>query len=410
MDQVTNRQSDEPMQWRRRAAAAMLLKFRRRWPMMRLAEFLLRPLAWFSRGRPCGELDKVKSILVFDTAHLGDIVNLAPFLRSLRERFPQARLVFLGQARIESLLQGQRLADELIAIRVPWAVHSSLLRRYNPFSPLWPTFAWRLIQIRKRRFDLAFTSGRSDIRHNLALWLTGARRRVGYGYAGGGFLLTDEVAPDLSHPHYRDLALQFLKHLGIPVTKVNSFLSVPMDDQHDAEKILNEMGVGTEDLLIGIHAGTRWRARQWGEGRFREVARQILERHGGKIIWFSDPAELQQISAEADIIPVSLPLSQFLAVLRRCRLLVCNEGGAMHMAVGLGVPVVTVFGPTQPEWFGPLGDQHRVVIRRDVWCRPCADHCLFQEPYCLRLIPIEQVMEAVTEVVERLSPAGASTL
>jgi len=115
------------------------------------------------------------------------------------------------------------------------------------------------------------------------------------------------------------------------------------------------------------------------------------------------------VSTGPNIIPVSLPLRQFLAVLSRCRLFVCNDSGPMHMAGALGVPVVAVFGPTQPEWFGPLGSRHRVVIRRDVWCRPCADHCLFEEPYCLRLIPVEQVMEAVTEVMESREVASAST-
>lgn len=409
MDHIPAGRNTDHSQWQKRAAAAVLLKFRRRWLVVRLVEPLLRPLTWFSRGYPDEDLSRVKSILVFDSAHLGDIVNLTPFLRSLRERFPNARLAFLGQPRIEPLLRGQRLADELIPIRVPWAVHSTLWRRYNPFSLLWPAFAWQLIRLRKRHFDLAFTSGRSDLRHNFALWLTGARRRVGYGYAGGGFLLTDEVLPDLSRPHSTDLALRFLQHLEIPVTRASPLLNVPEEDQYIAKKILSECGVAPEDFLVGIHAGTRWPARQWGEEKFRELARQIVERYGGKIIWFSDPAERRNIPRGPNIFPVSLPLGQFLAVLTHCRLLVCNEGGPMHMAAGLGLPVVAIFGPTQPEWFGPRGDEHRVVIRRDVWCRPCADHCLFGEPYCLRLIPVEQVMEAVAEVIESLSLASTNS-
>jgi ADP-heptose:LPS heptosyltransferase len=410
MDDVAGRESSESVARQRRAAAAMLMMYRRRRALIRLAETVLRPLAWLSRSGPALELDRVKSILVFEPANLGDIVILAPLLRSLRARFPEARLAFLGKSSAESFLREQELADELIPIRVPWAEHVSRWRRYNPFSPLWLNFAWSLIRLRKRHFDLAFASGRSDIRHNLALWLTGARRRVGYGYAGGGFLLTDVVPPDLGHPHVTDLTLQFLRHLNIPIVRDRSLLSVTAEDQDIADKILTERGVGPNDLLVGIHSGARKQVRQWGEERFREVALQIVERFGGKILWFADPAQFPALSTGPSIIPVSLPLRQFLAVLSRCRLLVCNDSGPMHMAGGLGVPVVAVFGPTQPEWFGPLGSQHRVVIRRDVWCRPCADHCLFEEPYCLRLIPVEQVMEAVTEVMESLSVASTRTL
>jgi ADP-heptose:LPS heptosyltransferase len=408
MNSAATRQNGESAAWQSRAAAAMLMMYRRRRLMIRVADALLRPLAWLSRSGPAPKLDQVKSILVFEPANLGDIVTLAPFLRSLRARFPQARLAFVGKSSTESFLREQELADELIPIRVPWAEHVSRWRRYNPFSPLWPSFAWSLILLRKRHFDLAFANGRSDIRHNLALWLTGARRRVGYGYAGGSFLLTDVVLPDLGHPHVTDLTLQFLKHLNIPTVHDGSLLRVSAGDQEFADKILTERGAGPNDLLVGIHAGARKQARQWGEDRFRQVALQIVERFGGKIIWFADPAQPHAVSTGPNIIPVSLPLRQFLAVLSRCRLLVCNDSGPMHMAGGLGVPVVAVFGPTQPEWFGPLGSQHRVVIRGDVWCRPCADHCLFKEPYCLRLIPVEQVMEAVAQVMESLSLASAS--
>lgn len=396
--------------WQERAAAAILMKYRRRRLIIRLAETLLRPLAWLLRSGPAPEFDQVKSILVFDAANLGDIVTFAPLLRSLRARFPKARLAFLGKSSTESFLREQGLADELIPIRVPWAEHMSRWRRYNPFSPLWLSFAWGLIRLRERHFDLAFASGRSDIRHNLALWLTGARQRVGYGYGGGGFLLTDVVLPDLGHPHVTDLTLQLLKHLNIPTIRDGPLLSVSAEDRDFADKMLTERGVGPNDLLVGIHSGARKQVRQWGDDRFRDVTRQIVERFGGKIIWFADPAQPLAVSTDSNIIPVSLPLRQFLAVLSRCRLLVCNDSGPMHMAGGLGVPVVAIFGPTQPEWFGPLGGQHRVVIHRDVWCRPCADRCLFEEPYCLRLIPVEQVMEAVTEVMESLPVASASTL
>jgi len=410
MNSVASGQDGDSAVWQERAAATMLMMYRRRRLMIRLAETLLRPLAWLSRSGPAPELDQVKSILVFEAANLGDIVTLAPLLRSFRARFPQARLAFLGKSGSESFLRDQELADELIPIRVPWAEHMSRWRRYNPFSPLWPKFAWSLIRLRKRHFDLAFASGRSDIRHNLALWVTGARRRVGYGYAGGGFLLTDVVTPDLGHPHVTDLTLQYLRHLNIPTVRDSSLLRVSAEDQDSADKILTERGVGPNDILVGIHSGARKQVRQWGEDRFRELARQMAERFGAKIIWFADPAQPHAVPKGPNIIPVSLPLRQFLAVLCRCRLLVCNDSGPMHMAAGLGVPVVAVFGPTQPEWFGPLGSQHRVVIRRDVWCRPCADHCLFEEPYCLRLIAVKQVMEAVTEVMESLSVASASTL
>lgn len=383
-----------------RAAAEILMRYSWRRTIIRVLEALLRPLALLSKSNPPCDLDQVERILVFEPANLGDVVIiLAPLLRSLRARFPRAHIAFLGKAKVEGFLRDQGLADELIPIQAPWAEHLSRWRIYNPFSLLWPRFAWNLIRLRRRHFDLAFPSGRSDIRHNLALWLTGAKRRVGYAYGGGRFLLTDVATPDLERPHVTDLSLKLLEHIGVPAARNGARLRVAPQDEEFAEEFLAEQGVNPDDLLIGIHPGARIPIRQWGEEHFKAVARRLTQRFGATIIWFLDPAQPAPNIQTQGMVTAALPLRQFLAVLSRCRLLVCNDSGPMHMAAGLGVPVVAVYGSTEPAWFGPLGPGHHIVIRQDIWCRPCGDRCIFPEPYCLTLISVEQVMQAVTEAI-----------
>jgi ADP-heptose:LPS heptosyltransferase len=89
-----------------------------------------------------------------------------------------------------------------------------------------------------------------------------------------------------------------------------------------------------------------------------------------------------------------------MAVLAHCRVLLCNDGGQMHIATALGVPVVAVMGPTQPAWFGPLGRRNRVVIRPEFWCRPCFEYCIFKQAHCLRSITPDDVLQAVHEVLK----------
>jgi heptosyltransferase-2 len=168
-----------------------------------------------------------------------------------------------------------------------------------------------------------------------------------------------------------------------------------------AKNFLNKIGIGKDDLVIGFHAGARNKARQWGNERFLEVSRRLTRTFPAKILWFKDPGTPETL-IEKDVIPVSLPLKEFLAVLSECRILVCNDTGPMHMASGLDVPVVAVFGPTQPEWFGPLGENHTIVIRREVWCRPCFDYCIFDQPHCLRLVTVDSVHEAAEGALRAL--------
>jgi heptosyltransferase-2 len=248
-------------------------------------------------------------------------------------------------------------------------------------------------------------AGLGDIRHNLVLLLAGARRRIAYGFAGGGTLLTDVVKPDLSRVHHADLSLRLLEHIGIPVIPRKKLLSLAPEDSEFGRNFFVKNDIDESDLVVGIHPRAGAAIKEWGEDRFREVAEKIVSRFGAKVIWFLDPglASVSFNGHNRNIVQAALPLRQFLAVLSRCHALVCNDSGPMHMAAGLGVPVVAIFGPELPDWFGPLGAGHQIVIRKGMWCRPCWRKCKFAEPYCLRLISVEDVMQAVCEAVGGLA-------
>jgi heptosyltransferase II len=403
----------------RESASAAI--FKSYWGKRRLAvrmfETFLKPLAWFSKTDAKTNLDDVTRILVFEPGSLGDMVMLMPFLKSLRTRFPRANLSLLcrtggkkGQsyasidhASVKTLLLDQGLVDELIPVAVPWLTAVSPWKKYNPISLKWPKFVWRLARLRRRRFDLAFPSGRSDIRYNLVLWLTGAKRRVGYGYAGAGFLLTDVAVPDIARPHQTEVCLQLLEHLGIPAILGGQLLKLSSEDEAFSANFLKGHNIEVDDLVVGIHAGARTATRTWGQERFRQVAQRLTGEFGAKVIWFGDPTDSNGAALGRNIVSASFPLREFLSVLTRCSFLVCNDSGPMHMAAAVGVPVVAIFGSTFPEWFRPPGENHRVVVRRDMPCRPCGDHCLFDEPYCLRLIPMEQVMQAVEDALRTVA-------
>jgi len=369
--------------------------------LLLLAEAVLRPFVLFSGCNSAAELPPVKRILVCDSGLLGDAVLLAPFLRGLRNRYPDSHIALLGRAVSGGFLLDQNLIDERLPVEMPWDQRLSFWKRHNPFSLLWTKFFREVWRLRERRFDLAVATGwGSDLRENLVIWLSGARRRVGYGYAGGGFLLTDVVQADLTRPHVVDRNLHLLEHIGTRVVRGSESLAVNADEERTVADLLAHHGVADEDLVIGIHPGAGSAIREWGDERFAEVGRWAAERFNARILWFTDPGKPKPVPANVDAIRLALPLAQMMAVLSRCQLFICNDSGPMHVAAALKVPVVAVFGPQRPEWFGPYGEGHRVVIRHDMWCRPCGDQCRWKEPYCLRLISVEQVMEAVRAKLE----------
>jgi heptosyltransferase II len=379
------------------AALGILVKISpRKRKLIRAAEAFLRPLVRLvnrlrvSAGGISGE---VQRILVVEYWNIGDIVMELPFLENLRIHYPAAHIAILTSPKCIPLLSDQRLVDEVIVVRVPWAQHYSRWKKYNPISSLWIEFLLVLRSLWARKFDLAFTA-RADIRENFILWLIGVRQRVGYAFGGGGFLLTDAATPDLARPHFSNLWLRLLEHLGKPILTRQPRLVLKKQECEWADEHLAQLGVSANEVLVAIHPGARSAIRQWGEENFAEVAKKVLAKFTVRILWFQDPGKPPSAPNGSELIAVSLPLRQFMAILNRCDLLICNDSGPMHVATALDVPVVGIFGPGEPAWWAPLGEGHRIVVRPEFWCRPCFDYCIFDQPYCLRLVSVESVCQA----------------
>jgi heptosyltransferase-2 len=363
--------------------------------LSRLFEALLKPITYFTRKRDSEATKEPRSILVVEYWYLGDVVMLTPFLKNLRLHYPKAHIALLASPRAIPVLQGQELVDEIISVNVPWAQHMSRWRKY--LSSAWIEYVQCIAKLRGRRFDLGFTV-RADVRDNFLLWVGNVGRRVGYGYGYGGSLLTDVVEPDLSRPHYCDRWLRLLEYLNKCILFRQPELKLGQEQKVFAKTFLEARGLGNGDIVIGFHAGARNSVRQWGNERFLELAKKLKSAFPVKILWFQDPG-VAEPPRDAEIVPVALPLDEFLPVLSECDLLVCNDTGPMHLATAYGIPVVAVFGPGMADWWGPRSAGSRVVAHDGVWCRPCFDYCIFDEPYCLRAVSVDAVYHTAAESV-----------
>jgi ADP-heptose:LPS heptosyltransferase len=393
-----------------KARVSLLLMKPRKWRLIRIFETIARLLKPLMPPHPAQDPNKSPvTILVIEYWNLGDLAILVPFLRNLRHSFPKAKISLLGNPALSSFLDGQGIIDEFIPARVPWARHFNRWRKYNPFSLDWISLAHTIFALRKRKFDWAF-SGRMDVRDNALLWLIGSCRRIGYGLGGGGSFLTDAVFPDLSRQHRTDIWLRLLEALGVLPDRSFGGFRLTDADVASARSFLSERGIPPDGLLVGIHPDARLATRRWGGENFAEVARRIVEDTAMHVLWFSEPGHLIEAPPLDRCHTASLSLRSFLALLSYCKLLVCNDSGPMHLANLLDVPVVSVFGPTNPIWFGPRGARDRVVIRPEFWCRPCFDYCIFKQPRCLKTISTDEVYSAVKDALQRLSELSARRL
>jgi lipopolysaccharide heptosyltransferase II len=164
--------------------------------------------------------------------------------------------------------------------------------------------------------------------------------------------------------------------------------------------------------LIGLCAGAEYGpAKRWLPERFAEAAGKITAQSSAQWVLFgtkNDSTIAEQIAAAIGEHCVNqvghTTLDQLIDELRQCRLLLTNDTGTMHLASLLGVPVVAVFGSTEPQLTGPLGTGH-TVLRHHVECSPCFLRQCPIDFRCMKAITAEEVANAVLSKLKNDSDA-----
>ncbi len=166
------------------------------------------------------------------------------------------------------------------------------------------------------------------------------------------------------------------------------------------------------DSCVGLVDGASRRMKRWPEARFAELARDLGAR-GIRTLRFVDPSdgagagrgveEGEAVTGDGGLV-VRASLRPLKALLGRCRAVVTNDSGVMHVAVGLGIPVVALFGATVLDFgFGPVGGLD-LVLQRDLPCRPCGVHgarsCWMGHGRCMQEIASDEVLHSVLAIME----------
>jgi heptosyltransferase-2 len=307
--------------------------------------------------------EPVRKILVLELWHMGDVVLATPVLQSLRAMFPGATITLLAKNHARDLLEHSGLVDEIVTFDFPWTAMSD---KYDPSRYDRAAIREVVRRLREEQFDLCLDC-RMDLRSNVLTRSIGAKRRVGYDFGGGGFLLTDAVEAPAADQHKVDDWMGLLAPLrdesardGAPVP--DPILTVTNEERADAQKLLDSYEITSEDIVVGVHPGGSHAAKRWSVDNFAEVARTLAERHGAKLLVFVDPegsGSDMQLGQNAAFVRTSI--REMMALFTQCDLVLCNDSGPMHIAAALGVPVVAIFRTGNPKAYGPRGLNHAVV-------------------------------------------------
>jgi len=330
-------------------------------------------------------------ILIRMPSWLGDAVMAMPALSQLRRAFPDSKIFALAPPAVIELISNHPDLDQLLTDDAK-GLHAGLRGRL------------RLIRsLRSERFDLGVLFSNS-FRSALLFFLAGVSHRLGYRRDGRGLLLNQAVSPSREKMHQRDYYLKLLQGLPegqpprpSPASPAPTLWLLP-EERTAIQKAgsLPEKGGGD---WIGINPGAAYGpSKRWEPSRFAEVADRLVAAFGARILIFGGPEDrlIAEEIARAMKFP-AIPLAgrsslrESMALLSRCRLLLTNDSGPMHVAAALGVPVVALFGPTDPEVTSPFGVHG--ILRVGVECSPCRHRiCPIDHRCMVRLTP-ESVFE-----------------
>ena len=256
--------------------------------------------------------------------------------------------------------------------------------------------------------------------YSLLLSFIGIRKRFGFNYRDRGRSLTKKIEIDgFSEKHVIEYYCDILKFLGIDTKDLRLSPKVYLTDNDAiwAGDFLKANGVAEEDLVIGIipGCGASWgmdaRHRRWDRDGFAKVCDGLAERYGAKVILLGDSQEIEicndiqnKMRSRAIMACGKTSLRNFLGLIKRCALIITNDGGPLHMAVGLGLKTVSIFGPVDEKIYGPypISEDHVVVSKSDVPCRPCYKkfkYKICENRTCLTSIKPEEVLEAANKLL-----------
>lgn len=311
------------------------------------------------------------SIAVVRLGAMGDIVRVLPAVRLLRIHLPDARIHWICDDRWAPLLEGHRDLDSVVALP------QSRWRRERRRPSAWASIARAILDARGFLRDLdcgLAIDFHGNLRSGIVARLTGARVRLGHAAhqqkEGNRFLTTHRIDPGPERRRSRvERHLTLVRALGVidEVLPDAGLRSTPQE-RAAAREAVRAAGAGEDQpyAILNPGASAAQAYKQPPPSLLAAAARPLAERGIVPVVIHGpgEEAAARAVAAssngEAKVAP-STALRVLVPLLGGARLLVGGDSGPLHLACGVGCPVVGLYGPTDPVVNAPWNVPHRVV-------------------------------------------------
>lgn len=346
-----------------------------------------------------------RKILIVELWGLGDLTFATPVIAAA---LAGDELHLLGKEHAKALLEPSFPQARFITYEAPWTVYKG---KYKLWNWNWRELGALVKLLRAEKYDIA-VSARDDPRDQFLMWIIGARQRIGFVFEGarrrfdaGWLLLTRR----LKRPKVKQHKVEDWHQIGAALKLPAAAGAAPrLDHGRYGTERAAAFFTGDGKPVICLHTGARIAVRRWPENYFAAIVRELRRQFDFHLILIPEPQTPapSSLTEMADAVVTNLSVREMVDLLGRTDLVLCNDSGPGHIAASCGRPVITIFGPSDPDWFRPWGGESKVIIRDICEWRPCFDYCHFSEPHCMTKLLPETVWPEIEAQIRALIASG----
>jgi len=342
-------------------------------------------------------IKNIKRILVRSTNWVGDAILMTPALRAVRKNFPDAEISLLAKPWVEPVFYHNTSVDVLLRYddrgrHRGWAGKMQLAK-----------------DLRKGKYDLAVLF-QNAFEAALITFLAGIPNRLGYDTDGRLFLLTHPVRRDFAFRQVHETAyyLGIIQGVGLATDGTSLTLVVADEERKWAENTLKKARGNAKSPIVGVSPGATYgSAKRWYPERYAMLCDRIYALTKAHFIVLGGAGEreignevVRLMKNPATNLCGATNLRQAMAIIERCQLFLTNDSGLMHVAAALDIPLIAIFGSTNPTTTGPVGPGSHIA-RVSVSCSPCLKPECPTDHRCMKEVSVDMVYRLAEELLAK---------